>query len=110
MLGGTFTVCPGSGPVGTTVTISSDTTCEAPPGGEPTLVFLGPKAYIGSGGAGNEVPITKSGTGFTATYRIPSTYTEGGNVNAQVPVTPGKGYSFATYPAGACSAPFTVTG
>jgi hypothetical protein len=92
------------------VTISSDTTCQAPPGGEPTLVFLGPKAYIGSSGGGEEIPITKAGAGFTATYRIPSAYQAGGDANQQVPVKPGTGYSFATYPARACGVSFTVTG
>lgn len=28
---------------------------------------------------------------------------------AQLPVTPGTGYSFATYPAGGCEAAFTVS-
>jgi hypothetical protein len=109
VLGGTFMVCPGSAPVGATVTISSNTLCQAGPGSEPTLVFLGPAAFIGSGGGGNEVPVTKAGAGFTATYRIPATYTKGGNKNPQLPVTPGSGYSFATYPAGACDTAFTVT-
>ncbi len=109
VLGGTFKVCPGAAPVGATVTITSDTTCQAGPGSEPTLVFLGPKSYIGSGGGGNEVPITKTGKGFTASYRIPASYVSGGNHNRTLPVTPGTGYSFATYPAAGCDTPFTVT-
>jgi hypothetical protein len=77
----------------------------------PTLVFLGPKAYIGSSGGGVEIPITMAGAGFTATTRIPSSYQAGREPNGpQVPVTPGTGYSFATYPAEGCAVSFTVTG
>ena len=94
--------------MGTNVTVSSDTPCGAPRD-EPTLVFLGPAAHIGSSGGGNPVPYRKVGAGFTAIYRIPSTYTSGGNVNRPIRVTPGSNYSFATYPAGLCGAPFTVT-
>jgi hypothetical protein len=107
--GGTLMICPGAAPVGATVTITSNTTCGAGPGSEPLLTFLGPKAYIGSGGGGEVVPFTKAGKGFTATYRIPSTYMGGGNVNPMLPVVPGSGYSFATYPASGCEIPFTVT-
>jgi hypothetical protein len=93
------------------VTITSSTDCGAIDD-DPGLVFLGPKAYIGSSGGGNSVPYTVAGSGFTATYSIPSTYTESGDSAEPVaaPVTPGSGYEFSTYPAGACQASFTVTG
>jgi hypothetical protein len=109
VLGGTFEVCPAAAAVGATVTISSDTTCGAGTVSGLTLVFLGPKAYVGSSGGGEEVPITKTGAGFTATYRIPATYVGGGNASPTLPVTPGTGYSFATYPAAGCDISFTVT-
>ena len=74
-------------------------------------MFLGPKAYIGSSGGGVGIPFTMAGAGFTATFRIPSSYQEGGQPDLpQVPVTPGTGYSFGTYPAEACGASFAVTG
>jgi len=66
---------------------------------------------MGSGGGGNEIPITKSGLGFTATYEIPTAY-EGGEQTGtglqSLPVVPGDGYAFATYPAAGCDLLFTV--
>jgi photosystem II stability/assembly factor-like uncharacterized protein len=111
--GGIFAVCPGSGPVGTRVTVSSDTNCGVPGDGEPSLEFLGPEAYIGSGGGGENVAISRAGVGFTASFVIPSAYYGGeqtGHGMQTLAVSPGDGYSFATYPAGECRAPFTVTG
>jgi hypothetical protein len=111
--GGTFAVCSGSGRVGTKVTVSSDTNCGAPGDGEPSLEFLGPEAYIGSGGGGDNVAISRAGVGFTATFVIPSTYHGGeqtGHGMQTLAVPPGDEYSFATYPAGGCRVPFTVTG
>jgi hypothetical protein len=56
------------------------------------------------------VPIVGYRSGFRATYRIPASYSGGGDGGSTaVPVTPGK-YSFATYPAGACYVSFTVAG
>ena len=105
-------MCPGSASVGATVNITSTTNCQAGAGSEPQLVFLGPEAYVGSGGGGEVVPITNTGTGFSAAYPIPSTY-EGGEQTGtgleQISVIPGNGYSFATYPAAMCDSPFTVT-
>jgi hypothetical protein len=105
-----WTVCPAAAPVGAIVTITADTKCGAGPRGPAALVFLGPKAYIGSGGAGDPVPsFTNTATGFTATFQIPDTYVAGGNTQPTLPVLPGTGYSFATYPAAGCQIAFTVT-
>lgn len=106
--GGNLTVCPASGPVGTAVTLSSDQLCGASTPDGVVAVFLGPQAYVGSGGGGNQVPgpYQAKGHGFTVSYRIPASYqTSGGQAAA---VGPGA-VTFATYPAGLCSVPFTVT-
>ena len=112
---GTLRVCPGAGTVGSVIKVSANTDCGAKRGIDPPhalglrLVFLGPKAYVGSGGGGVGVPYKLQGRGFRATFRIPSTYTVASNEKIhQVPVTPGHGYEFATYPAAGCEVPFTV--
>lgn len=108
--GGTLTVCPSSAPVGATVAIYTNSRCGTPANSRlGSLVFLGPKAYIGSGGGGDQIPNGSDGTWFSATFRVPASYLSGEpSGNRQTPVTPGSGYSFATYPAGACEVPFTV--
>lgn len=105
---GTLTVCPASGPVGTEVTLSSDQLCGASTPSGVVAVFLGPQAYVGSGGGGSQVPgpYQAKGHGFTVTYRIPASYQTSGGQSAAV--GPGA-VTFATYPAGLCSVPFTVT-
>lgn len=75
---GTLTVCPGAAAVGARVTLSGSTFCGAQRGDALphvlglTVVFLGPKTRIGSGGGGDSY--TVDGEGFRASYRIPSTY------------------------------------
>jgi hypothetical protein len=102
---GTMSVCPGSAPVGGSVTISG-TGCQH----VNLVVFLGSRAYVGSGGGGNEIQVHPDASGdFTVRYTIPATYTSGGNVNNPLTVTPGNSYQFGSYPADGCSAPFTVT-
>jgi hypothetical protein len=96
------------------VHISAKTLCGAPNLRALTVVFLGPQAYVGSGGGGEEVPrpYRAVGAGFEVSYRIPRTYVAGAQVGKSptpVAVTPGAGYSFATYPAGGCTVRFTVT-
>jgi hypothetical protein len=106
-----LTVSPGSAAVGDTVTITSRTTCGAGASSQAALVFLGPLAYLGSGGGGDGVTTTPAGTGFSASYRIPSSYAGGEQTGASgltLPVAPGSGYEFATYPAADCMVPFTV--
>lgn len=108
---GTLTVCPKEAAVGTTVTVTGSTDCAAGSVTGVTLVFLGPQAYVGSGGGGVDIPVTAAGAGFTATFAVPSTYASGTDAGGQpTPVTPGSGYSFATYPAGGCVVPFVVVG
>jgi hypothetical protein len=115
---GTLTVCPGMASVGATVTLSGSTFCGAQRGELPphalgfSVVFLGPKARIGSGGGGDAVTYKISGNGFRATYRIPSTYLGSEQTHTwakRLPVRPGAGYMFATYPAAGCQVPFRVT-
>jgi len=88
--------------------------CNTPSRAPAALVFLGPSSWIGSGGAGNPVPFKLAGGDrFTATFTIPATYAGGENgasPNPTLPVRPGDHYAFATYPAGICDVPFTVTG
>jgi hypothetical protein len=77
-----------------------------------SVVFLGPKARIGSGGGGDAVPYKVNGNGFRASYRIPSTYLGSEQTHTwgkHLPVRPGAGYTFATYPAAGCQVPFRVT-
>jgi hypothetical protein len=53
------------------------------------------------------------GDRFTASFTIPATYvggTTGASPNRALPVRPGDHYAFATYPAGICDVPLTVTG
>jgi hypothetical protein len=115
---GTLTACPGVAAVGASVTLSGSTFCGAQRGEPPhhalgfTVVFLGPKARIGSGGGGDAVSYKINGNGFRATYRIPSTYLGSEQTDTwgkRVPVRPGAGYMFATYPAAGCQVPFRVT-
>ena len=115
---GTLTVCPGVAAVGATVTLSGSTFCGAQRGEFPphalgfTVVFLGPNARIGSGGGGDSVPYKITGNGFRATYRIPSTYLgseQTRTLGKRLPVRPGAGYTFATYPAAGCQVRFRVT-
>lgn len=102
---GTLTVCPGAGAVGARVTITGKG-CRS----VTTLVFLGPSAYLGSGGGGDEIPVHPDGQGnFQVTYAIPSTYESGGTPSRPVSVVPGRGFEFGSYPGDLCSAPFTVT-
>lgn len=108
-----ITVCPARAAVGAVVHITLQG-CNSPSRAPATLVFLGPSSWIGSGGAGDPVPFKMaSGDRFTATFTIPATYVGGENgavPNPTLPVRPGDHYAFATYPAGICDAPFTVTG
>jgi len=112
-LASSITVCPGRAPVGAVVRITLQG-CNIPSQPPAALVFLGPSSFIGAGGAGNEVPFKMAGDGrFTATFTIPATYLggeSGASPNPTLPVRPGDHYAFATYPAGDCSVPFTVTG
>jgi hypothetical protein len=106
-----LTVSPGSAAVGDTVTITSQTTCGAGASSQAALAFLGPLAYVGPGGGGDGVMTTPTGTGFSASYRIPSSYAGGEQTGASgltLPVAPGSGYEFASYPAAGCTIPFTV--
>lgn len=103
---GTVSVCPGSAPVGSTVTISASSGCQ----NLVSLDFLGPLAYIGSSGGGDQVPGNPAGGHFTIRYVIPASYGSGGNVQEQIPVGPGSDYQISSYPAGECSAPLTITG
>jgi hypothetical protein len=81
-------------------------------------VFLGSRAYIGSGGGGVgfDIPVDDQNQ-FSTTFTIPETYRNGetpkGGDSRQPPeevaVVPGADYYFAVYPAGVCAVPFTVT-
>ena len=110
---GSITVCPGRAAAGAVVHITLQG-CNTPAQAPPTLVFLGPSSWIGSGGAGNPVPFKMAGGDrFTATFTIPATYLGGETgafPNPTLPVRPGDHYAFATYPTGICDVPFTVTG
>ena len=67
---------------------------------------------LGSGGGGDAVPYKINGNGFRVTYRIPSTYLGSEQTHTwgkRLPVRPGAGYMFATYPAAGCQVPFRVT-
>jgi hypothetical protein len=98
-----MTVCPGAAPIGSIVTVSGR--CQH----LVLLVFLGPHAYVGSGGGGYQIQVRPDAYGnFSVTFSVPSTYLSGGNVNNPLPVTPGGGYHIGSYPADNCSAPFTV--
>jgi hypothetical protein len=105
---GAMTVCPAHGPVGTTVTLSGHG-CHNPGSRTVTAVFLGPRAFIGSGGGGVQIDIPVTDDRFRTGFRIPSTYPAGGGANAAVPVTPGSNYRFGAYPADLCHVGFTVT-
>lgn len=106
----TLTVCPAAAKVGDSVTITATGTCGAKNVQWLTLVFLGPKSYVGSGGGGNEVPITATPTGFSAHFTMPATYTGASTSgpSQQYPVGPGGRYVFTTYPTGLCSVPITI--
>ncbi len=108
-----ITVCPARAAVGAVVHITLQG-CNTPSRPPAALVFLGPSSWIGSGGAGNPVPFKMvGGDRFTATFTIPPTYVggeTGPSPNPTLPVRPGDHYAFATYPAGICDVPFTVTG
>ena len=66
----------------------------------------------GSAG-GDAVPFKTVGADrATAPFTIPATYVggeTGASPNPALPVRPGEHYAFATYPAGICHVPFTVT-
>lgn len=106
-------VCPGRATVGAVVHITLQG-CNTPSRAPAALVFLGPSSWIGSGGAGHPVSFkTAGGDHFTATFTIPASYAggeTGARPNPTLPVRPGDHYAFATYPAGICDVPFTVTG
>ena len=112
-LASSITVCPGRAAVGAVVHIALQN-CNTPSRAPAALVFLGPSSWIGSGGGGNPVPFKMvGGDRFTATFTIPATYVGGETgtfPNPTLPVRPGDHYAFATYPAGICDVPFTVTG
>jgi hypothetical protein len=73
------------------------------------VVFLGPSAYIGSGGGGVGIALPVTSTErFYGKFRIPSTYYSGGDSNQPVPTTPGTNYGFATL-ANVCHVGFSVT-
>jgi hypothetical protein len=107
------TVCPGRASVGAVVHITLQG-CNTPSRAPAALVFLGPSSWIGSGGGGDPVPVKMvGGDRFIATFTIPATYVGGetGAIpNPTLPVRPGDHDAFATYPAGICDVPFTVTG
>jgi WD40-like Beta Propeller Repeat len=106
---GKITVCPDAGPVGSLVTVSGDG-CHNPGDQTQLVEFLGPTDYIGTGGGGVgfQLPVDLSGH-FYGTFRIPATYTGGGDkANPVLPTRPGL-YHFGTYPLGACWVNFIVT-
>jgi hypothetical protein len=112
-----ITVCPAAGPVGSVVHVTIKG-CAPVGHGLPDvpaagLFFLGPDSWLGTnGGGGANVSYSpRTGSGATATFTIPATYT-GGNQDGPYPtltVMPGTGYEFITDPAGQCHIPFTVT-
>ena len=105
---GTLTACPGSGPVGTRVTVEG--TCRLP-GAPATLYWIFETEGFLSGKDGwdgtdiTTIPVDRDGR-FSFTYVVPRALQQiqqsGGG-----PTTPG-GYRFMTKPA-ACIVPFTVT-
>ncbi len=102
---GRVQVCPPAAPVGGHVTLFV-TGCKGA-----TFAFLGPLAYIGSGGGGAELPVLRARYEHTyhVSFVVPSEYATGGRVNVPVPVVAGQSYQIVAYPAGICSVPFTVT-
>jgi hypothetical protein len=108
-----ITVCPGRAAVGAVVHITLQG-CNTQSRAPAALVFLGPASWVGSGGGGNPVPFRMvGGDRFTASFTIPATYvggTTGASPNPTLPVRPGDHDAFATYPAGICDVPLTVTG
>ena len=105
-------VCPGRAPVGAVVRITLQG-CDTLSQAAAALVFLGPSSFIGSSAGGDAVPFKTVGADrATATFTIPATYVGGGtgaSSNPASPVRPGGHYAFATYPAGICHVPFTVS-
>ncbi len=98
---GTLTVCPESGPVGSTVTIAGRG-CSAG-----FVTFLGPGSN-GPASASVEIPVApEASNDFAGTWTIPSTYHSGGNNNTPLPVKPGSDYQLQT-PATGCHAPFHI--
>lgn len=101
--------------MGTVVHLRGSSQCGAAALRNLTLVFLGPRSFVGDAGGGAEVQgaITPDGAGFKAVYPIPDSYIlgapDGPVASTSVPVRPGSSYSFATYPGAACTVPFTVT-
>ena len=74
------------------------------------LVFLGPGAYVGSDGGGDEITIAPDAKGnFSVKYTIPATYSSGGFPHHTNPVLPGDSYEIGSYPADVCSVGFRVT-
>jgi hypothetical protein len=108
-----ITVCPGRAAVGAMVHVTLRG-CNTPSRAPAALVFLGPSSWVGSGGGGNPVPFRMVGSDrFTASFTVPATYVggeTGASPNPTLPVRPGDHYAFATYPAGICDVPLTVTG
>jgi hypothetical protein len=108
-----ITVCPGRAAVGAMVHVTLRG-CNTPSRAPAALVYLGPSSWVGSGGGGNPVPFRMVGSDrFTASFTVPATYVggeTGASPNPTLPVRPGDHYAFATYPAGICDVPLTVTG
>lgn len=107
----TITVCPGSARVGSVVEVRGDLACSGNGSTARNLsvVFLGPGDYVGSGGGGAPVHFRVETDAFEASFRVPATYPGSERAGARArPVLPGRRYAFATYPARACSVPFTV--
>lgn len=107
-----ITVCPGRAAVGAVVHITMQG-CDTPSRAAAGLVFLGPSSFIGSSGGGDAVAFKPAdGDRATAAFTIPASYAGGGtgaSPSPALPVRPGEHYAFATYPAGICHVPFTVT-
>ncbi|MGH9124765.1 MAG: hypothetical protein ACRDZ8_08575, partial [Acidimicrobiales bacterium] len=100
---GTLTVCPGSGPVGTTVTIFGQGCAGA------NLEFLGPSPNNESGGGVADIEISAgAGNDFAGTWSVPPGYSSVGNPNTPLAVTPSSNYQFQTS-TNACHVPFRVT-
>jgi hypothetical protein len=112
-----ITVCPDAGPVGSVVHVTirhcAPTGSGLPDLPAAALFFLGPNSWLGTNGGGGAYVryAPQTGSQATATFTIPATYI-GGNQHGPYPtlsVTPGRGYAFATDPAGECTIAFTVT-